>query len=580
MTDEEYAEYQRLVEEYNSLVRQNKALREEIAVGIENCYVVASNIANVGKSVTHDVKFLSGELDDATEIVVDLSNLLQEITEHYFSFKRISEASKKLSSYTDKYNDKFRFYNDLRRITLGYVIGLDSHIVSSENLRKKVEKAYLANTDYWLAYAIMAVMLWASNEKEAAIRALNKSLSMDNYRASVFFMLINLRFTRYEAAQNWYINLLEKTDVNNMQDEWQHVLHAYLIGAMKGTPEFNEMVESYFSKLMDQAVATSADFGRKVAQKTQIYAEHFIHKTESGYPTLKEISPDYNEMIFLQSEMEKIGAIAKKYDDIYQMEDDSSAGIFEQIENILYDLINRYDDEELKIIKEMKRNEAILASRGDEEIADKKIRQEFEELTAHHTFGDLMIKWAFSEDFRDTSLTIKRFALSYLKDGICNGFTTYFQNRYNSMKDRYRFILNLFEGETYEFECSEEQYDVTAQQITERFQKKKTKFIFADKMFKIFCLMGAGALVLLAIAGLTVKTSAFPVFLVLGIVLGVVSGFLVWRRAVDLSNTLAEKCRLCLVKLRNALDEMQAWRRQLSFYYNELGNLTASIERF
>ena len=92
--------------------------------------------------------------------------------------------------------------------------------------------------------------------------------------------------------------------------------------------------------------------------------------------------------------------------------------------------------------------------------------------------------------------------------------------------------------------------------------------------------MGAGALVLLAIAGLTVKTSAFPVFLVLGIVLGIVSGFLVWRRAVDLSNTLAEKCRLCLVKLRNALDEMQAWRRQLNFYYNELGNLTASIERF
>ena len=48
---------------------------------------------------------------------------------------------------------------------------------------------YLANTEYWLAYATMAVMLWASNEREACERAVAKSMQINERKSSLFFLL-------------------------------------------------------------------------------------------------------------------------------------------------------------------------------------------------------------------------------------------------------------------------------------------------------------------------------------------------------------------------------------------------------
>ena len=580
MTDEEIAEYNRLCNEYNALVAQNNALREEIALGIENCYIVAGNIDKVGKSATDEIKFVSGELDEADEVVERLHALLVDLTEHYFLFKNMSEASKKLSGYTDEYNEKYRLYNDLRRITLGYIIGLDSSIVSNETLRKKVEKIYLANTDYWLSYAIMAVMLWASDEQEAANRALNKAISMDCYKACVFFMLVNLRFGRTKVAQNWYLTLLEKTDVGDMQDEWQFVLHAYLIGAMKGDEEFNTMVESCFDKLIEQTKATNVDFGKKVATKAADYAKSSIHVTESAYPALNESSPDYKEMLELQSEMEKIGELARSFDKLFNEEDDPDVGLFEQIEDILYNLINSYDEAELKVVKELKLNEAIMAAKGDMALATRKFQEQYPPEEDKKTFGDLLLKWAFTEDRRDVSVAIRKFSIAHLKDRISKGMGDYFEEKRDEVREKYKLRFPLFGEEVFETECGEDAYQSVSEKIGEQFNKKKLKFIVSDKMFRIFCLMGAGALVILAIAALAAKSSAFPVFLVLGIVLGVVSGFLVWRRVVDLGKMLTEKYRLTLVKLQSALDEMREWRKATLAGYEELDNLRAAIEMF
>ena len=135
MTDEELQEYNRLVDRYNSLVNQNAQLEAEIQSGISNCYTVAGNIQTVGKGVTQNVSIVSDEVSDADEIVEKLYRCLVDLTERYFLFKNLSEASKMLTKYNDEYNTKFKFYNELRRITLGYVIGLDAHIISCETLR-------------------------------------------------------------------------------------------------------------------------------------------------------------------------------------------------------------------------------------------------------------------------------------------------------------------------------------------------------------------------------------------------------------------------------------------------------------
>jgi len=581
MTEEEAYEYNRLVNEYNQLVAENEALANQLKMGIQNCAVLADNISKVGRQVTNDVSHVSGEVSQADEVIERLSKLLMDVTENYFLFKNVSEATKMLTKYNDEYYTRFRFYNELRRITLGFVVGIDAHIVSSEALRKKVEKAYLANTDYWLAYAAASVMLWASDEKEAAYRAMKQSMMMDGYRSCVFYMLINLRFGRIEVARNWFITLLDRSDVNNLSEEWQHILHSYLIGALRNDRELCVMAESYFDKMLEQTYATSANYEKKVADRGYSFAKSFISVTEKRYAELSDLSPDYKEMIELLNDMEKIGLIAEYFDKVYRMEDNSGENIREQVENILYDLINGYDDEEFKIVKNIKYNEAVISARGDIKKANERFKDIYGEIGAKKTFGDLLLRWAFSDDYTQTHIVVKRFALSHIKEGIVNGVTAYFEERIASIKEKYRLVIpTSAELESFEMECSEYSYDEAAEKMGEFFNKNKVKYILNDKYFMIFLIVCAAALLLLAGAGLLIKTAAFPVLLTLGIITGIADGFLVWCRWVDKSTELKEKNRVALVRLRNALQEIEEWRRSVKDGANMLEDLKNAINMF
>lgn len=581
MTEEEAQEYNRLVDEYNMLVQQNEMLAAEIEAGIENCQILTRNIETVGDEATMKVSGVSDEVSDADEIVQRLSALIADVTEHYFLFKNLSEASKMLTKYNDEYYTRFKFYHQLRRITLGYVIGLDAHIVSNETLRKQVEKIYLQNTDYWLAYAIMSVMLWASNEKEAAYRALNKSMTMDAYKSCVFYMLVNLRFGRIDTARNWYITLLDKSDANNLGEEWQHVLHAYLVGALRNDKALTDMASSYFKSMLEQTEATSADFSRKVSDKGYSFAQNYIHVTEEEYPLLKETCADYKEMSELLSSMEKISFLAKHFEDIFQKEDDTGDDLHEQIENILYDLINDYDDEEFKVVKNLKYNEAIIAAKGDTGKANAKFKELYGDLRVRKSFGDLLLGWALSEDPRRTNIMVKKFSLGYLKDRLKPGMVKSFEDSYATMKESYKLsIYTTSDMPPFEAECNENTIDDTISKLSAEYDKRKFGFAMKDKLMKIFIFMCIAAILILAIAGLTVGTDVFPVLLTLGIVLGVVGGFLVWRRWVNRVMCLKEYCRLSTIKLRGALDEMAEWRKLVNRGYGCLSDLSSSIDKF
>ena len=87
---------------------------------------------------------LSGVVGTADVSTKEVFQALNELTLQYFHSKAFRLLPKNVTQYNDEYFTRFSYYNELRRISLGYVVGLDSNIISSENARKKVEKAYLA----------------------------------------------------------------------------------------------------------------------------------------------------------------------------------------------------------------------------------------------------------------------------------------------------------------------------------------------------------------------------------------------------------------------------------------------------
>lgn len=556
MTEQEVQEYNRLRDEYDRLIVRNRELAEQIDYAVTNVGIITGNMAVVERAVVSDVSYVAKKVNVVDQDVSTLLKAIEDLTSQYFLFKNLSTASKNLTQYNDEYYTKFKFYNELRRITLGYVIGLDSYIISNESLRKKVEKCYLSNTDYWLAYAIMSVMLWASDEKSAAERALKKALTMDCRKSAVFYMLINLRFGRKDTASNWYVYYLDKTDVNNLGDEWQKLLQAYLSGAMGSDPKLEKVAAEYYEKIFVQTESINANFIPNVQTRAFSFMDSFLHTTEKEFVALKNYCKDYPEMQSTLSNLEKFAVVAGYYDEVFNKEEDKAENDDERIENVLYDLINSYDEKEAVIVRKIKYNEAIMGAKGDIAIAQKKYNEQYADIKDKKNAGDMLIKWAFSEDYVETDATVKKFSISYLSNYIVNGFKNYAEKVKKSVRDN--FNVNI---DGCSLNCNDDNLEECKQTLQDYYYKNRMKTTFKDKPFMIYVLICVVSVILIAFAGLLVHTQAFSVLLTLGIVVGIFGGFMVWRRYVDVGKIIKENCRKSLLALNDVFEEILSWKK-------------------
>jgi len=571
MADSDYERAQELINEINRLRHENAQLQAELEMAVRNVRVLTGNVGVLESNVHASMSTLSNSVEATAEDVTIFFNALREMSEQYFIFKNLSTASKNLTMYTDEYYTRFSFYNKLRRITLGYVIGLDNAIISDETLRLEVEKAYLQNTEYWLAYAIMAVMLWSKNEREACSRAMNKALSLDYYRSCVFFLLINLRFDRQMPAREWYLNYLDKVDMTRLGDEFQYLLQSYLHGLFGVDPEFEQLVSDNFQRLMEQAEATSVGFGEKFVNGACQYAQTHLHRTEETFPTLREVSPDYKKLISLLSDAEKHTALAAAYvqlaEEPVQLADEQA----QRVENVLYGLINGYDDAEWAVVKEQKRNEAIMEAHGDLRAAQEKFDLLYAHLDEKKPLSDLMVTWAFSEDPTQTNQTVKRFTISMMKDRIYRGFEKFAAGYRKEEPER---VTVSIDG------CSlvtdENDGDTQAKKLDEFYNKNRLKNLFSDKQMQIYSVICIAAILVLVIMAFAFS----PVALTIGVLAGVLGGFLLWRRLVDVGRVLEEKKRLAQVKLRQALEELAQWRKLYRAADSHLPDIKDALDRF
>lgn len=554
----ERAEAERLTAEINRLTRQidraiaeNNELQAELSTLIHNVEILAKNTAAMGTRVNSAMESLKGRVQEADVSTGELFALIDDLANSYYLFKNLSTASKNVTQYTDEYFTRFHFFNELRRISLGYVIGLDMHICSDETMRKKVEAAYLANTEYWLAYAIMAVMLWANDERDAARRALSKALSMDYYRSSLFFLLINLRFTRVDVARKWYLTYLERVDYENLEDEWQYLLQAYLSGVFGVDKEFNRLVHDSFTNMLRQMESMHPDYGNRVIDKTLKYCGSYIHVTKNEFETLRRNSPDYEEMKALLSAAEKNEVLAVHLKSVLEDDTRIEPDMFQRIEDILYDLINAYDREELKVVKNRRYNEMVIKAKGDLGMAQQFYNTEFPNERNTRTLEDLLFEWAFEEDPRRVDITVKKFSLSHLNSWLARGFTAFAEGYRRQEKEKYRIAIDGWEGE-----CDENSYEEARDKLEKHYNKNRLYDILQDKYVLIFGGMMLAALVVLGITAFFFNR----ISLVTGILLGVVGGFLLWRRIADLQTMLALRCRKGCELLKKAIDEIRRWR--------------------
>lgn len=566
------AEISRLQKQIQRAIVENQNLQAELTTLVENVEILTENAAAMDIEVNKSVDYIRNRISETDVSTSELFALINDLTSSYFTFKNLSTASKNVTQFTDEYFTKFKFFHELRRISLGYVIGLDAHICSDETMRKKVEEIYLQNTEYWLAYAIMSVMLWASDEEEAAKRAMSKSLSMDYFSSALFYLLINLRFTRVDAAQKWYLSYLDRVDMESLGNEWRYLLQAYLSGVFGVDKEFNALVRDCFTNMLQQMESMHPNYGNKVMDKTLSFSKAYIHVSNHEFETLRRNCTEYSSLKSLLSSAEKNEILAVYFRNIAESDNQLDADMFQRIENILYDLISAYDKDELKVIKNKRYNEMVIKAKGDLGLAQQYFNQEYPDTSTTESLEDLLFKWAFEEDSSQVHITVKRFAISYLKKWIAKGFSAYGESYRKDEKEKYNISIDGWQKE-----CDEDSYKEAQKELVKHYNKNRVFDTMKDKYVMIFIGMAIAAIVILGITAWKFHKIA----LVTGILLGVVSGFLLWRRISDLQTILRAKREHGCQILKKALEELKAWRalyKQEDAKNEDLVNVFENIE--
>lgn len=579
MTQEEYEqeqrEIERLINQINALVNENNYLVSEINLALENINVLRKNVVTLHRSLEPRMNRLSSKVSINSDHIEQVRDAIKEMARQYFTYKALCTASKNVTRYTDEYHTKFSYYNELRRITLGYVIGLDSNFVSSEKMRNMVERVYLQNTEYWLSYATMAMMLWASDEEEAAKRAMDKAMFLSQNKASMYFMIINLRFGRTEIAREWFVYYMDLVNPSDLGSEWQYLLQAYLAGVFGVEERFQQEVGKYFKRMLVQSEATTADFSKRFVDRAYSHADTYLHTTKENFAYLKGACKNYDELIELLSSAEKNAVLAEYYDKLMREENNQGEDIAQKLENILYDLVNEYDETEMDVVKRLKLNEYIIAAKGDQTAARKKFDIEFPK-HEDRNFADYLNEWAFVEDSRLTSLSVRKFSISFTKDWIYKGYEKFIENYRSKVQDTYKFNIDGCE-----FEADENGLEECKDKINTYYEKNKKSMILGDKFTLIYGLITIVGLLCLVVMGVQLAKGTFsPVALTIGILLVLVGAFLLWRQIVSVLEIIKEKQRLSIQRMQHVLEELGQWRKLFEEEDKKAADLKDALARF
>lgn len=526
MTEEEYrqqqAEREQLINEYNhlvgvydSLVAELEQAREELNTAIDNIAIVNNNAVSSANIVLPQLDYTITKTSEVSDATHQIYLAILALKDKYIKIKNVSTASKKLTELDDVYQRKYRFYERLRKIALGYVIGIDAAIISSETLRVEVEKEQLKNSEYWLSYALSSVMLWVSDEKEASDRALNKALSMEEYKASLFFMLVNLRFGRIDAAKKWYEIFAKDVDIFDIRPEWEFILQAYLHHAFGYDKVFEKKVREQLSTMLAEMKKSVPGYERKISGLVQEFAEAYPYSTKKEYTIIYENVKDYKDMISILTKAEKNKEITKYYLDIYNTDDTSAGTLKENIENVLYDLASEQDPSEFEITKQIKYNEFVVKANGDLSLANQMYNIQFNLDDKKQSLDQLMFKFAFS-DSRDLDNRLQKFAISFLIEQIKKGYADY-KNAYNASRiKKYHYSIDgiEFEGDP----ATESEGRTTIQKY---YKKNRNRLINRDKGVKALMITSILSIIALLITvAIAIVTKSFG--------LGIMISFLVF----------------------------------------------------
>lgn len=357
---------------------------------------------------------LEGRVDERCDV---LQKQLHSLTSDFREFvaqdkahKDIAISETRLVRVRQELERNFGFYAEIRRRATGILQASDLAIVREETIRSSTEEAMIGAPGYWLAPALVAIASWMADKQDLANKALAEAMRRDDSKTSLLLCLVSRRLGRHDTARRWLVRYLGLQDPFALDREAIVLVDALASGVFGGgnAAAGLESIEAWTEEIKNRVGVVE----RERARWKQAILDMSTAPGASEYPYLTKHSPTWPQLASALGGVRLNGLVEKRVEAMYEGELGLSPKLANRVDELVDDLVRRFDDDELPLRREERKLELIISGSGDRATAEAHLALESPAFAERTSFVTLLTNAALGMGVGRVSRATQRLAFA------------------------------------------------------------------------------------------------------------------------------------------------------------------------
>jgi hypothetical protein len=399
-------------------------------------YADLSIINSALRSIKSDMSGVHSELgtlnfkqDHLENELVKLADSFADFVEADLKHKALQLAETRQGNLKQDLQIRFGYYAEVRRMATGILQGVDTGVISDDTLKFTTEEVMLKAPGYWLAPALVSLAAWVRNDKNTTEKALREALKRDDYKTTLFFMMVMRRLTRNDASLKWLERYFMHQNPHNLDREFIIILEAVTTGVFP--PAARQLMMMHVKNWLDQLTQGDTFINEQKSQWVRFF-EASGPLADCKYPLLEKFAPNWHLLEKSLKEARTHAVLDTHFKDIVSSSSDFSKSVKVQLDEILSLLVTNFDDEELPLQEQVRFNQLIIQMDGDKAAAQAIMDAEKHIFEEQVDFLQLLTNASFNPELSGATKVTQALAVSISQPWIVeahNTFTAQSRNR-------------------------------------------------------------------------------------------------------------------------------------------------------
>jgi hypothetical protein len=504
--------------------------------------------------VHSEVSTMNFKQDQLESELVKLADAFADFVEADIKHKSLQLAETRQGNLKQDLQIKFGYYAEVRRMATGIIQGVDAGVVSDDTLKFTTEEVMIKAPGYWLAPALVALAAWVRSDKSTTEKALNEALKRDDYKTTLFFMLVMRRLTRNDASLKWLERYFLHQNPQDLDREFIIILEAVTTGVFP--PAARQLMMSNVKSWLEQLTQGDNFINEQKSQWVKFF-EASGPLADGKYSLLEKFATNWTNLENSLKEAKIHDILNSHFKEIISSSADFSKGVKVQLDEILSLLVTNFDDEELPLQEQVRLNQLIIQMDGDKNAAQAIMDAEKHIFDEKVDFLQLLTNASFNPELSGATKVTQALAVSISQPWIVEAHDTFTAQSRNRIPNTIELDVDGFKTTTKD--GSEENELVEKQ---EAFYQNVLDIELGELSFPyggviigaLICLLGVWAFSLHVIAGLV------------GLGIG---GVLIWNNIKNfntakenITDNVAERKRKAKEVLRGCIAETVDYRKE------------------